>query len=359
MLPTNKEEDNGSSNASENSSYKSDGTMSLTDVINSEMFLSAFINSSNINLSLKNQDVNNPNIDRDIEAIIEKYGFTMQNDGESSVDKEKISVQTTLSTFYNPKYPNLIVHWQRKVPPFLNEFIELKIGKEIEASPSYEASSSIMKGTVLYKRFANLVENNPAFKKNGASFAENLRELSRQIFDAGTAFEAMYRKGDMLFWVLEMQIDRIINKLDQSLLGQIFSRDESSYFRERLDEIIMEIQSFEKKLQIVTRLIEDTEDRRDDTTEQVLIDGKREAARLIGSNEFLQTFFNSTNDYDYEEAKELSEQSRELLKLSNKTAKGLREISVLLVNYKYYLMGKVNSETPITNVGIERLRKLL
>ncbi|CAG8571062.1 7631_t:CDS:2 [Acaulospora morrowiae] len=271
---------------------------------------------------------------------------------------------------------------------------------EVDLPPS----DSIMKGTVLYKQFANAIESSPAFKKNGATIAEYLRQFSKKIFDAGIAFEAMYRKGDMLFWVLETQVNLILNKLNPSLFGQIFSRDDASYISSRLEEISKEIVSFERKLKKAMDAMEDAENTRD-SAERSLVQGRNEAEKFVDSrlkdkanslefeieaekpsdsksrkgakkivdkgsksgkyrltriSQFLEA--NSDNDRDYQNAKKHLEQAGEILDLLSHTAKGLDEIQKLLTNYRYSLEDakpEVMGKTSVSKDEIDKLKKLI
>ncbi|CAG8563755.1 647_t:CDS:1 [Acaulospora colombiana] len=225
-----------------------------------------------------------------------------------------------------------------------------------------------MEGTVLFRQFANLIENSPAFRINGASIAESLHEFSQKIFEAGTAFEDMYREGDMMFWVLESRIKLILDKLNPGLLGQIFLGDYASYVSERLDEIKTQICSFEEILKTTMDSIKDAEKRRR-FAEKILIKGKREAASFIGSSwkfmlmgilPFLES--NSKSSPDYEEATKLLGQSEEILNMLNRTANGLHEINRLLSSYRSSLMNVkavVKDKTSINKEGVEKLERLL
>ncbi|CAG8552009.1 15306_t:CDS:2 [Acaulospora colombiana] len=352
---------------------------------------------------------NNSNLmNRDIEAIIKGHGFRVMHGedyGESSVDKflSAISLETkrpwadidkkilfhsyeTLNedlliyTFYNPKYPDQIVHWQQTqndeqlegghkhakldIPILLkvNGFIKLKTQKEMdvifsdELSYVGEASDSLIKGTVLYKQFANHIESNSAFKDNGAIIAESLREFSRKIFDAGTNFEAMYRKGDILFLVLENQINLILNRVKPSLFSRLVSKDDAPYIKERLEKINMEILSFEEKLKKATDSMEDAENRRE-FAEKVLFKGRGEAANFVYSSQSKQE-----NHREHSEAQELLERAEGVLNLLNQTAVGLVEIKKLLSNYRFSLddaKAEVNGKTSVTEEDIDKLKEVL
>ncbi|CAB4384184.1 unnamed protein product [Rhizophagus irregularis] len=104
------------------------------------------------------------------------------------------------------------------------------------------SSGSVMDGTVSCRRFANIVEDSPAFKETGSSIAKLLRAFSAKIMDAGVALEDMYRNGNMLFWILNSEISEMMSKFNS--YNRWFGNEDETFVEAPLKEKYAEATKF-------------------------------------------------------------------------------------------------------------------
>jgi predicted RND superfamily exporter protein len=103
-----------------------------------------------------------------------------------------------------------------------------------------------MDGTVSCRRFANIVEDSPAFKETGSSIAKLLRVFSDKIMDTGVALEDMYRNGDMLFLVLNNEISEMMPKFNT--FNRWFENEDEIFFKSRVHRLVESIEEFKRKV---------------------------------------------------------------------------------------------------------------
>ncbi|CAG8468407.1 8035_t:CDS:1 [Racocetra fulgida] len=231
-----------------------------------------------------------------------------------------------------------------------------------------------MKGTVLYKRLANILETSPGFKNNGAAIASYLRHYSTQIMEAGQAFEDMYRQGDLVFWILDREINQILEKLKPNIFGQIFFKDESAFFKERIKDMMQVVDAFKSKVTDAIRAVRVADSIRDQTEKGLFRGIKIEAEKFVRlgtrNNEYRsksngnppQSFPNEELIIDVENAKKHLEQAEEILDMLYRSGYGLNRLIIILNNYKnrlYDVDAELDDKITITKKQIEKLRKLL
>ncbi|CAG8664749.1 22105_t:CDS:1 [Cetraspora pellucida] len=230
-----------------------------------------------------------------------------------------------------------------------------------------------MKGTVLYKRLANILETSPGFKNNGATIASYLRHYSTQIMEAGQAFEDMYRQGDLVFWILDREINQILEKLKPNIFGQIFFKDESAFFKERINDMIQVVDAFKSKVTDAVRAVRVADSIRDQTEKGLFRGIKIEAEKFVklgtrNNNEYRSksspppSFPNEELIIDVENAKRHLEQAQEILNMLYRSGYGLNRLIIILNNYRNRLNdvdAELDDKITITKKQIEKLRKLL
>ncbi|CAJ0635945.1 4259_t:CDS:2 [Entrophospora sp. SA101] len=260
-----------------------------------------------------------------------------------------------------------------KMKPFLEEFTNstatlMNEMDEVDLPPS----SKVMDGTVFCRRFANIVEHSPAFKDTGHDIAILLREFSLKIMDAGTSLEDMYRMGDMLFWTLDKSISEIILKLNPSLFDKIFEKDDQSFFKTRIQDMIDDVHKFQKKVTLARKAITDAENFRDKAENKVRA-GKKEAEKFVnkhpGINEYrfklvAENLERVDEDIsiDVENAKFELENADRMLMLLEKSAEGLDRIIKILKNYTSKLMdvdAQLDGMSRVSKRDLGRLEKLV
>src|SRR5947209_10451006 len=138
----------------------------------------------------------------------------------------------------------------------------------------------MMDGTVSCRRFANIVEDSPAFKETGPAIAKLLKVFSEEIMNAGIALEEMYRKGDMLFWVLNNEISEMISKLNPSFFDRLFENEDETFFKNRIKELINIIEEFRGKVTAARKAVVNAEQYRD-ASEKKVRQGITEAKKFI------------------------------------------------------------------------------
>nr|CAG8548378.1 8910_t:CDS:2 [Entrophospora candida] len=260
-----------------------------------------------------------------------------------------------------------------KMKPFLEEFTNstatlMDEMDEVDLPPS----SKVMDGTVFCRRFANIVEHSPAFKDTGHDIAILLREFSLKIMDAGTSLEDMYRMGDMLFWTLDKSISEIILKLNPSLFDKIFEKDDQSFFKTRIQDMIDDVHKFQKKVTLARKAITDAENFRDKAENKVRA-GKKEAEKFVNKHPSINEYrfklvaenlerVDEDISIDVENAKFELENADRMLMLLEKSAEGLDRIIKILKNYTSKLMdvdAQLDGMSRVSKRDLDRLEKLV
>ncbi|RIA94828.1 hypothetical protein C1645_734526 [Glomus cerebriforme] len=237
-------------------------------------------------------------------------------------------------------------------------------------------SGSVMDGTVSCRRFANIVEDSPAFKETGSSIAKLLRAFSDKIMGAGVALEDMYRNGDMLFWVLNNEISDMISKLNPSLFERLFENEDKAFFRSRIQELINSIEEFRGKVTVAKNAIVDAETYRN-SAEKKVRQGIIEATKFIhhGPNiheyrlklsekEYYLEKVNDEKAIDVLNAMDELKHAENILKILEKSHEALDLINKILISYRNSLidvesqLGKIG-KSKITKKDLNKLEKLV
>jgi len=233
-----------------------------------------------------------------------------------------------------------------------------------------------MDGTVSCRRFANIVEDSPAFKETGSSIARLLRVFSDKIMDAGIALEDMYRKGDMLFWVLNHEISEMMSKLNPSYFDRFFENEDETFFKNRIKELIYNIEEFLKKVTAARKAIIDAEGYRGNAERKVR-QGITEATKFIYHGPNIHEYrlkLNEEDDHlekivddkaiDVANAIDELEHAENMLNLLEKSHVALDLINKILLGYRNKLydvesqLDKIK-KSKVTKKDMEKLEKLV
>ncbi|KAF0486340.1 hypothetical protein F8M41_022655 [Gigaspora margarita] len=193
------------------------------------------------------------------------------------------------------------------------------------------ASDTVLKGTVLYKRLANILETSPGFKNNGPTIASYLRHYSTQIMEAGQAFEDMYRQGDLVFWILDREINQILEKLKPNIFGQIFFKDDDpAFFKERIKDMMQVVDLFKSKVTAAIRAVRVADSIRDQTEKGLFRGIKIEAEKFVKLGTRQNDYRIGNSPYisdeliiDVENTKKDLEQAEEILDMLYRSGYGL------------------------------------
>ncbi|CAG8478102.1 2154_t:CDS:2 [Dentiscutata heterogama] len=255
--------------------------------------------------------------------------------------------------------------------PFLEVFTNstVTLMQDLNMISDLPASDTIMKGTVLYKRLANILETSPGFKNNGAAIASYLRHYSTQIMEAGEAFEDMYRQGDLVFWILDREITQILEKLKPNIFGQIFFKDDDpAFFKERIKDMMQVVDAFKSKVTAAIRAVRVADSIRDQTEKGLFRGIKIEAEKFVKlgtrQNEYRSpsSYINDELIIDIENAKKHLEQAQEILDLLYRSGYGLNRLIIILNNYRnrlHDIEAELDDKISITKNQIDKLKKLL
>ncbi|RIB11025.1 hypothetical protein C2G38_2204541 [Gigaspora rosea] len=256
--------------------------------------------------------------------------------------------------------------------PFLEVFTNstVTLMQDLIKISDLPASDTVLKGTVLYKRLANILETSPGFKTNGPTIASYLRHYSTQIMEAGQAFEDMYRQGDLVFWILDREITQILEKLKPNIFGQIFFKDDDpAFFKERIQDMMQVVDVFKSKVTAAIRAVRVADSIRDQTEKGLFRGIKIEAEKFVKLGARQNDYRIGNSPYisdeliiDVENAKKDLEQAEEILDLLYRSGYGLNRLIIILNNYRnrlYDIDGELDDKISITKNQIEKLRKLL
>ncbi|CAI2177951.1 6859_t:CDS:2 [Funneliformis geosporum] len=237
------------------------------------------------------------------------------------------------------------------------------------------SSGSVMDGTVSSRRFANIVEDSPAFKQTGPSIARLLRKFSDKIMDAGIALEDMYRKGDMLFWVLNSEISEMMTKLNPSLFDSFFDKEDEAFFKSRIQELINSIEEFRNKVTDARKAIKDAEEYRGPAEKKVR-QGITEAMKFIHRGPSIHEYRLKLNEEEYylekiddksidvSNARDELKHAENVLKVLEKSHEALDLINKILLSYRnklYDVEAQLDKtkKSKVTKKDLVKLEKLV
>ncbi|CAG8467555.1 10517_t:CDS:2 [Funneliformis mosseae] len=238
------------------------------------------------------------------------------------------------------------------------------------------SSGTVMDGTVSSRRFANIVEDSPAFKETGPSIASLLRKFSDKIMDAGIALEDMYRKGDMLFWVLNNEISEMMKKLNPSLFDSFFDKEDEAFFKSRIQEMINNIEEFRRKVTDARKAIVDAEEYRGPAEKKVR-QGIAEAMKFIHRGPDIHEYRLKLNEEEYYlekidddkaidvlNARDELKHAENVLKVLEKSHEALDLINKILLSYRnklYDVEAQLDKtkKSKITKKDLGKLEKLV
>ncbi|CAG8663708.1 8238_t:CDS:10, partial [Funneliformis caledonium] len=238
------------------------------------------------------------------------------------------------------------------------------------------SSGTVMDGTVSSRRFANIVEDSPAFKETGPSIASLLRKFSDKIMDAGIALEDMYRKGDMLFWVLNNEISEMMKKLNPSLFDSFFDKEDEAFFKSRIQEMINNIEEFRRKVTDARKAIVDAEEYRGPAEKKVR-QGIAEAMKFIHRGPNIHEYRLKLNEEEYYlekidddkaidvlNARDELKHAENVLKVLEKSHEALDLINKILLSYRnklYDVEAQLDKtkKSKITKKDLGKLEKLV
>jgi hypothetical protein len=196
--------------------------------------------------------------------------------------------------------------------------------------------------------------------------------------DAGIALEDMYRRGDLLFWVLNSEISEIMSKLNPSYFDKFFESEDESFFRDRIKEMINNIEEFREKVTAARKAIVDAEGYRNNAERKVR-QGITEATKFIHHGPSIHEYrlkMKEKNEKEYYLEKiddgaidvlnaiDELEHAENMLKILEKGHEALDLINKILSSYRNKLMDaeaqldKIK-KSKITKKDMERLEKLV
>lgn len=225
------------------------------------------------------------------------------------------------------------------------------------------------------RRFANIVEDSPAFKETGSSIAKLLRAFSDKIMDAGVALEDMYRNGNMLFWVLNSEISEMMSKFNS--YNGWFGNEDETFFRSRVHRLVKSIEKFSGKVTHARKAIVDAESYRGPAEKKVR-QGIAEATKFIHhdpdrAQEYILKFMEEryilekiigNKAVDVLNAMDELKHAENMLKILEKSHEALDLINKILSVYKNKLfyfesqLGKIK-KSKVTKKDLDKLEKLV
>ncbi|RIA94827.1 hypothetical protein C1645_534734 [Glomus cerebriforme] len=190
-------------------------------------------------------------------------------------------------------------------------------------------------------RFANIVENNPAFEKTGSSIAKYLREFSERIME------------------LNNEISEMMSKLNPNLFERLLNE---TYFRSHMSKLIEE---FREKITAIKKVIFYAEFY-GDFAEKKVRQGITEATKFIPNNHEYKLKLNEENYYlekIHDDISNAIDDAENVLIILEKSLKALDFINKNLIDYRNKLfdvekLGKIK-KNKITKKDLEKLKKLV
>ncbi|PKY38715.1 hypothetical protein RhiirA4_516540 [Rhizophagus irregularis] len=236
------------------------------------------------------------------------------------------------------------------------------------------SSGSVMDGTVSCRRFANIVEDSPAFKETGSSIAKLLRAFSAKIMDAGVALEDMYRNGNMLFWILNSEISEMMSKFNS--YNRWFGNEDETFFRSRVHRLVKSIEEFSVKVTHARKAIVDAESYRG-PAERKVRQGIAEATKFIhhdpdraqeyilkfrGEGYILEKIGSKANDVlNVMDELKHAENKLNILEKSHEALDLINKILSVYKNKLFYFesqLGKIK-KSKVTKKDLDKLEKLV
>ncbi|RIA88433.1 hypothetical protein C1645_244684 [Glomus cerebriforme] len=121
----------------------------------------------------------------------------------------------------------------RKIADITNNIFEEMNNVELPAV------STISEHTVKCRVAANTLERSLTFKSYGNSIATGLRDIGKEIREAGILLQKMYSKGSSLQTSFDIEIGAIKQRLNSK--SNYMRQDDASYIKERLDILVKKI----------------------------------------------------------------------------------------------------------------------
>ncbi|CAG8549830.1 9382_t:CDS:2 [Diversispora eburnea] len=189
---------------------------------------------------------------------------------------------------------------------------------------------------IYYKRFANLMENSPAFTDNSIGIAKVLRDFCVKISDSNKYFEKIYNYEESLILHLEYQIEEIGNTKTTLDYYSI-----NFYFHEK-------IRNLKETVEETKNVIVSIENLRDSVENSVMAEIKK-----------IEEYIDDDKSNHREKGKKYLRKANEIERSLHKSAEFLMQINNMLIEYRGRLFS-LNIQVPHERSRtVQHMKKIL